>query len=144
MTIKLASRFMARHVRFATAGVCPVDWEHGVEATTASPRCPGPKHNAAWIQKLTGLFEIHYTTTLNDAKISEIPLFFNTNTFSGFGLDSIDVGNEANRIDVLNVVTGLSANVGKWVVTNGVSAPVRKGADRGFDFEYNLQLQRPF
>lgn len=99
---------------------------------------------ADWIQKLTGLFEIHYTTTLNKAKISEIPLFFNTNTFTGFGLDSIDVGNENNRVDLLNVVTGLSVNVGNWIVTNGVSAPVRTGSDRGFDFEYNLQLQRPF
>lgn len=99
---------------------------------------------ADWIQKLTGLFELHYTTTLNDAKISQIQLFTAGSSFTGFGLDSIDVGNENNRIDILNVVLGLSANVGNWVVTNGVTAPIRTGADRGFDFEYNLQLQRPF
>lgn len=99
---------------------------------------------ADWIRKLTALFEIHYTTTLSDANINTIPFFISSSNFTGFGQDGISVGNENNRIDILNVVTGLSANVGNWVVTNGVTTPIRTGADRGFDFEYNLQLQRPF
>lgn len=106
---------------------------------------------ADWIQKLTSIFEIHYTTTLNDAKINEIPLdlAFNGVPFPSDdpifdGVNSIDVGNRNNRVDIVNVVAGLTANMGNWVVTNGVTAPIRSGSDRGFDFEYNLQLQRPF
>ncbi len=108
------------------------------------------KH-ADWIQKLTGLFEVHYTTTLSKAKINSIPLNL---TFNGVpfpsddpifsGINSIDVGNRDNRVDIVNLVAGLSANVGNWVVTNGVTAPITTGSDRGFDFEYNLQLQRPY
>ncbi|MEM8945499.1 MAG: hypothetical protein AAGD11_09965 [Planctomycetota bacterium] len=99
---------------------------------------------ADWIQKLTGIFELHYTTTLNDANINDVPLFVQATTFTGVGFDSISVGNPNNRIDILNAVCGLSANVGNWVVTNGVTAPIRSGTNRGFDFEYNLQVQRPF
>ena len=35
-------------------------------------------------------------------------------------------------------------NYAGWIVTNGVVAPLRNEANRGFDFEYNMQLQRPF
>jgi hypothetical protein len=54
------------------------------------------------------------------------------------------VGNGDNRVDILNAALGVSANVGGWVVTNGFVAPLRRAPDRGFDFEYNLQIQRPF
>ena len=109
---------------------------------------------ATWIQKLTGLFEAHYTATLESAKkdtlifVDELygpganpgdpPVFLGTFT------TPISVGNRANNTNVLNLVTGLSANMGNWVVTNGVAVPIRDGSDKGFDFEYNLQLQRPF
>ncbi len=99
---------------------------------------------ADWIQQLTGLFEVHYTTTLNDAKINTIPEL----TFDPFGgtmTTDIFVGNLNNRVDIINLTTGLTANMGNWVVTNGVSAPIKEcDCSRGFDFEYNLQLQRPF
>jgi len=107
--------------------------------------------HADWIQKLTALFEVHYTTTLNKAKINSIPLSLAFNgislppgdpAFAGF--DAIEVGNLDNRIDIVNLVAGLSADVGNWVVTNGVTAPITTGSNRGFDFEYNLQVQRPF
>ena len=99
--------------------------------------------NADWINRLTALFEVHYTTTLNDAALKSIPEF----TFDPLGnviTTEIIVGNRNNRVDIVNLVTGLSANMGNWVVTNGVSAPVTTGTNRGFDFEYNLQLQRIF
>jgi hypothetical protein len=99
---------------------------------------------ADFIQKLTGLFEIHYTTTLNDAAINSVPLTVISGT--GYtGYDSITVGNRANRVDIINLVTGLTANMGKWVVTNGCAVPVKEcPCSRGFDFEYNLQVQRIF
>ncbi len=98
---------------------------------------------ADWINQLTALFEVHYTTTLNDASIKTIPEF----TFDPLGgviVTDIIVGNRNNQVDIVNFVAGLSANMGNWVVTNGVTAPVSQGTNRGFDFEYNLQLQRIF
>ena len=62
----------------------------------------------------------------------------------GFGSQSIEFGNRNNRVDIVNVVAGLSANVGNLVITNGFTAPITGGTIRGFDFEYNLQIQRPF
>ena len=51
----------------------------------------------------------------------------------------------AGRVDILNMVAGLSAKMNNWVITNGVTVPVKsRPCDRGFDFEYNLQVQRVF
>jgi hypothetical protein len=98
---------------------------------------------ADWFRQLTGLFEMHYTSTLEDAKLTDIPL--TTQASAGtVPLQTITVGNQDNRVDILNAATGVSAQVGAWIVTNGFVAPVRQAPDRGFDFEYNLQVQRPF
>lgn len=98
---------------------------------------------ADWIQKLTGLFEVHYSSTLNQATIAEVPLEVRSGGFVA-GFDSITLGNPNNKVDIVNVVTGLSANMGNWVMTHGVTVPVTTGSNRGFDFEYNMQLQRIF
>jgi hypothetical protein len=99
---------------------------------------------APWIQKLTGLFEVHWTSTLNDATFGQVNLI----TIAGSsltGFDTITVGNRNNRVDIVNLTTGITANMGRWVMTHGVSAPLdRCECSRGFDFEYNCQLQRPF
>jgi hypothetical protein len=99
--------------------------------------------SADWIQTLTGLVEAHYTTTLQDAKFSTVRSLFLTSG-GAFELDQVRIGNAANRVDILNVALGVQANMGKFIVTNGFIAPVRDDMDRGFDFEYNLQVQRPF
>jgi len=101
---------------------------------------------ADWIQRLTGLFEAHYTTTLEDADIDTLQFvdFLPPVLGGGTNVTPIPVGNLANRVDIMNLVAGLSANMGNWVVTNGVAVPIRSGDNRGFDFEYNLQIQRPF
>ena len=109
-----------------------------------------------WIQKLTGLFEVHYTGTLSEAKINRVPLnlFFNNvpippddPIFSDpnfADLNNINIGNQDNQVHIVNLTAGLSANMGNLVVTHGLSAPVTNRQNRGFDFEYNLQVQRPF
>jgi hypothetical protein len=99
---------------------------------------------APWIQKLTGLFEVHYTSTLNDATFGEVELITLSGT-SITGFDTITVGNRNNRVDIVNLTAGFTANMGNWVMTHGCSAPLdRCECSRGFDFEYNCQLQRPF
>jgi hypothetical protein len=95
-----------------------------------------------WVQKLTALFETHYTTTLNDANLWSIPVIADPG--NGFGSQNLTFGNLENRVDVFNVVAGLTMDVGNYVVTNGFTMPVTTGSNRGFDFEYNLQIQRPF
>lgn len=100
---------------------------------------------ADWIQRLTGLFEVHWTSTLNDATINEAPLTVAAFPFDLVGRDAITVGNKNNRVDIINVTTGVTANMGAWVMTHGVTAPLKRcECSRGFDFEYNLQIQRPF
>ena len=98
---------------------------------------------ADWIQRLTGLFEVHYTSTLNDAKIKRIPEF----TFDPFGgviTTEILVGNPNNRVDIVNLTTGVSANMGNWVMTHGFTAPLKRSMQPRVRLQYNLQVQRPF
>jgi hypothetical protein len=93
--------------------------------------------------RLAGLFEVHYTTTLQDANLSDIQtadLAINTPA----NLQTIKVGNVNNRVDILNLATGASLLLGDTIITTGFVLPVRDGADRGFDLEYNAQVQRRF
>lgn len=93
--------------------------------------------------RVTGMVELHYTTTLEDATLTNIPINEITN-IGTVPLQAIAVGNLANRVDILNLASGLSAEFAGWTVTNGAIVPLRTGTDRGFDFEYNLQAQRTF
>jgi hypothetical protein len=98
---------------------------------------------ASGLKQLAGLFEIHYTSTLQEANLSTIPLTVQSSVGT-VPLQDITVGNGKNRVDLLNVAMGVSMNYDGWIVTNGVVAPMRDEANRGFDFEYNMQIQRPF
>jgi hypothetical protein len=105
--------------------------------------------NHNFFDELVAMFELHYTTTLQDSKPSPIPLGFIQVDLGGDLSQNIDafdptVGNLNSRIDILNAVMGVSATVHGTVVTNGFTVPLRTGDNRGFDFEYNLQIQRPF
>jgi hypothetical protein len=103
----------------------------------------GRNPRGTFVQRLVGLAELHYTTTLQDAKLSEIPI-----TEFAFNappdLQELKVGNASNRVDILNAALGLQADMGPFIVTNGFVVPLREGPDRGFDFEYNLQVQLPY
>ena len=58
----------------------------------------------------------------------------------------------ANAITVSSAAKGYVESVtgnqmvvmGQTVITNGFVVPLREGENRGFDFEYNLQVQRRF
>jgi hypothetical protein len=39
---------------------------------------------------------------------------------------------------------GFAVDLGSCLITNGVCVPVVEGADRQFDFEYNLQIHQRF
>jgi hypothetical protein len=101
-------------------------------------RTSGPR-----LVQLASLFELHYTTTLADANLSDVPLTTQT-SFGTPPLQQIQIGNLNNRVDILNAAVGLSGRWGAWILTTGAVAPLRSEPDRGFDFEYNTQLQRVF
>lgn len=99
------------------------------------------------IKDLTSLFELHYTTTLQDAKLSTIPLDASPPAFAGLFNEYFTLGNFLNQSYVVNVGLGLSANIGpggRTLVTNGLVLPVTQGEKRAFDLEYNLLVQRNF
>jgi hypothetical protein len=92
--------------------------------------------------QLASLFELHYTAVLSNAKFADMPL-----DVIGAGVvpfDSIRIGNDNSRGDIVNAAAGLSARWGGWLLTNGVIVPLRDNPDRQYDAAYNLQLQRRF
>lgn len=100
-----------------------------------------------FFQQLTAMMEFHWTSTLNDASINSVPILPVSGGSSGgvIPVQTLEFGNLLNRVDIVNMVLGLSANCGNWVITNGVTAPIYTSEwDNPFDFEYNLQIQRPF
>lgn len=99
------------------------------------------------LKQLVAMAELHYTTPLQRAKLSRIPLeavlFSGTETVD---IDAFDptIGNLNSRIDIINATLGMSAKIRKTTITNGFTVPLRGQDNRGFDFEYNLQVQREF
>lgn len=91
---------------------------------------------ASYTQGLAAVFELHYTTTIQDSDIVVV------NSTSGrFGT----LGTTANRLDVLNLTAGLH-----WQITEvcnfrvGCSAPLRAAPDRVFDAEILASFNRQF
>jgi hypothetical protein len=100
----------------------------------------------AWLQSLGMMFELHYTTTLNDAKLAGPLELTQAQQIQNVTIQPIvlNVGNIANRVDVLNCVLGIPLTIGKTTISNGFVVPLRESPDRGFDFEYNLLMNRKF
>lgn len=93
--------------------------------------------------RLTGMAELHYTSTLEDAQRTEIPI--NVNAAGGATpVTGTTFGNRANRIDVLNLATGLVAQCGRLTVTSAAIVPLRTGTDRTFDAALYFQAERRF
>jgi len=107
---------------------------------------------ASVIKRLTGLLELHYTTTLQKPNRTKIPLDVVTNPpavlppeLINFFDSAFTFGNELDTTNIVNVAIGLSANVGSegnTVITSGLIMPVSQGLERAFDLEFNLQIQR--
>ena len=84
---------------------------------------------------LAGVAELHYTTTVQDTDSISNP--FNPNA-------SI-LANGANRIDLLNLTTGLQAQLGPQSnLRIGTVVPLRNQPDRVFDSELQVSFNRRF
>ncbi len=103
------------------------------------------------LQRLSLLSELHYTTTLNDADVATFqsvdpngaPVQIYGDDFSaGSSPDApFEVGNVANRLDILNANFGTVTQWGENLTTAvGVGVPLRSGDDRLFDWEFQFQL----
>lgn len=107
---------------------------------------------ASCIKRLTSLLELHYTQTIQDPNQTSVPLDVSTfpvvpipPEFTDFFAEAFTFGNERASTSIVNVATGLTANIGsegRTIVTSGLILPVTQGGQRAFDLEYNLQVQR--
>jgi hypothetical protein len=98
---------------------------------------------AVGLRQLAALFEVHCTHTLSEAHRTNVPLV--TEAIGGTPVvQTITIGNECDRTTIVNASAGFGVQWNSWSMTNGFIAPVPGVEDRGFDFEYNMQLQRLF
>ena len=88
--------------------------------------------DAYYLQGIAALLELHYTTTINDADI----------LFTGAGT----VGNIFNRVDILNLTSGLHFQLGSLSnLRVGCAVPLNtSGENRQFDAEVQAQFNRYF
>ena len=54
------------------------------------------------------------------------------------------IGNQLNRVDIMNLSMGCAAAIGKTQIINGFVVPISSGEEKAFDFEYDLQIHRMF
>ncbi len=87
------------------------------------------------VQRVSGLLEFHYTTTLEDSDVVEI------DTSNGTDVDFISQG---NRIDVLNLTAGIDTLLSNGAnLRVGTVVPITDGDDRFFDIEFLAQVNIP-
>jgi hypothetical protein len=99
-------------------------------------RCP----EARWITGIVPTAELHYTTTLDNAQIVTLtgdPFFI--------GVPNLEprpqVGNQRNRMDILDVTLGSTFVIGKKAtVAAGVAFPLKGVDNRTFDWEFLFQV----
>jgi len=93
--------------------------------------------NAPFLRGFATFFELHYTTTMNDA---------DSVTAGNVDPNAQDVvTNGSNRLDILDTTVGIRAQLGESLfVTAAYVAPLRTGVEKSFDSEFNLNISRYF
>ncbi len=84
------------------------------------------------VQRVLGLAELHYTTTLEDSDV----------VFSGTAMNPLfEVTSTGNRLDVVNLTLGIHTEFSNGTQLRlGTVAPITDGDDRFFDFEFQAQM----
>lgn len=106
------------------------------------------KSHRSRLRRVGLIAELHYVTTLNDADIAT----FNSVYPGGAGIlvpdnaggtqaeSPFQLGNTANRLDILNTTLGMATQFGNNLTVNtGIALPLRGGDDKLFDYELQLQ-----
>jgi len=90
--------------------------------------------DAAYLRGLAGLLELHYTTSLSQSD----QVSFATDAAS------LTISNPSNDIQSLNLTAGVLAQVGETNVRVAAVLPLLDGANRTFDAEFMLQVNRNY
>jgi hypothetical protein len=111
--------------------------------------------NGGWLTGFAPTVELHYTTTLNNAKLSNlpndpIPNFTPTGTINAFRQAIVEktfdpnapvVGNTRNRLDIVNLTAGGTFVLAdQATLATAVALPLRGGDNRTFDWELQVQF----
>ena len=101
---------------------------------------------ASWLTGLAALLEFHYTTALNDADIINATVVPADAFAAGQPALDFTVGNLANRIDVMNLTLGATAEISnRATVTTAFILPLNGcECEKPFDWEFQLQLNWRF
>ncbi|MCG8379359.1 MAG: hypothetical protein MI865_07785 [Proteobacteria bacterium] len=104
-----------------------------------------------WLDRLAALFEVHYTTTLQNANIAPEAVILGGGQLGGVGggtagVDDITfrVGNFANRVDIVNLGFATAVERGLTRLTTGLVIPVTTGDNQPFNWELNVLVNRNF
>jgi hypothetical protein len=107
---------------------------------------------SSWITGMAPTLELHYTTTLDNADILELPAAQKSPTLQVVGPGgqlipepNSTVGNLRNRLDILNLTVGntfLIAN--RATMATGFAFPLRDSDNRTFSWEFLLQVNYYF
>ncbi len=84
---------------------------------------------------LAGVFELHYTSTMQNSDVVRLPPGF----LGG------EVYNSANRLDLLNLTSGVHTQLGPMSTLRvGAVVPLKESPDRVFDSELQVSFNRRF
>jgi hypothetical protein len=100
--------------------------------------------NAGFLTGLASVVELHYTSTLNDANMTS---GMGALTYFAFSSTLADPSSRtlANRCDIFDLTVGLHADLGNHTAVRvGAAFPLKTDANRTFDSEVAVQLDRRF
>ena len=105
---------------------------------------------ATWITGIAPSLELHYTSTLENAKVVTLPgdplLQINPNNQQRLIQEQPPrVGNLRNRVDILDMTLATTVMLSdKATLATAVSFPLKSGDNRTFDWEAHVQLNYYF
>jgi hypothetical protein len=102
-----------------------------------------------WLTGFAPTFELHYTSTLTNASVVQLPadtLFQIDPTTGKFAQEQPPrVGNLNNRVDIFDLTFGATfLFTDRAMLATGFSFPLKGSTDRTFDWEFLLQLNYYF
>lgn len=89
-----------------------------------------------YLTGLAGVMELHYTSTIQNSDVVEMP--------QG-GFLGGEISNSANRVDILNLTSGIHTQLGPMSALRvGAVVPLKQAPDRVFDSEIQVSFNRKF
>jgi hypothetical protein len=101
----------------------------------------------AWLSGIAPCFEVHYTSTLNNAERVQLPGNANivapnpANLAVGLPETGPVVGGRSSRVDIVDLTAGTTFALGRrTTLATAFTVPVTSGVNKVFDWEFQLQL----